>query len=74
MCRHPLQLHHQCAYPAPQITAAFEYQPPPRSYELLPREPDTPPPDASDVDADVEVVVDGSEPVEELHHRRQSSA
>jgi hypothetical protein len=37
-----------------------------RRYELLPREPDTPPPD-------VEVVVDGEEKVEELHHRRQSS-
>lgn len=38
----------------------------PAVYELLPREPDTPPPD-------VEVVVDGEEKVEELHHRRQSS-
>ena len=38
----------------------------PRRYELLPREPDTPPPD-------VEVVVEEGKQ-EELHHRRQSSA
>jgi hypothetical protein len=39
-------------------------------YELLPREPDTPPPDV-----EVVVVVDGSEGAgepEELHHRRQT--